>query len=79
MSRHRRLRERPYDVVEPVLIPANDSAVRDLLDHVAEELAKEYVRLMQEGILTGPNVEMEERKRHESRGIRPIQLRKPAP
>ena len=31
---------------EPALDPRSDPAVRDLLDHVARELAEEYVRLM---------------------------------
>ena len=30
---------------------ADNLAVRDLLDHVAEELAQEYVRLMKEALL----------------------------
>ena len=30
---------------------ADNPAVRDLLDHVAEELAQEYVRLMKEALL----------------------------
>lgn len=29
-------------------VRASDPAVRELLDHVAEELAKEYVRLMKQ-------------------------------
>ena len=29
---------------------ADNRAVRDLLDHVAEELAQEYVRLMKEAL-----------------------------
>lgn len=81
MSRYHRRSVRLHDVAEPALSPANDPAVRDLLDHVAEELAKEYVRLMKEASLTAtcPHVEPEKGKSHESRDIRPIQLRKPAP
>jgi hypothetical protein len=50
--------------------------MRELLDHVAEELAQEYVRLMKEAPVNGirTHVELEERKSHESRDIRPIQL-----
>jgi hypothetical protein len=50
--------------------------VREFLDHVAEELAKEYVHLMKEAPLNGisTHVEPEEGKSHESRDIRPIQL-----
>ena len=36
------------DVSEQGWNPATDSAVRELLDHLAEELAKEYIRLMKQ-------------------------------
>ena len=33
---------------EKILSSVQDPAVRELLDHIAEELAEEYVRLMNE-------------------------------
>lgn len=33
---------------EKISNPVQDPAVRELLDHIAEELAEEYVRLMKE-------------------------------
>ena len=36
------------DVSEQGWNPATDPAVRELLDHLADELAKEYIRLMKQ-------------------------------
>jgi len=37
------------DVSDQGWNPATDPAVRELLDHLADELAKEYIRLMKQG------------------------------
>jgi hypothetical protein len=47
-------------------MPAHERAVRDLLDHLAEELAKEYVRLMKEATPTNISIN-DEQKTEESR------------
>lgn len=39
---------RNLDVSDQGWNPATDPAVRELLDHLAEELAKEYIRLMKQ-------------------------------
>ena len=36
------------DVSDQSWNPATDPAVRELLDHLADELAKEYIRLMKQ-------------------------------
>jgi len=50
---------RNLDVSDQGWKPATDPAVRELLDHLAEELAKEYIRLMKqaenETPVTDPN------------------------
>lgn len=47
MSRHLRPSVQMHEGAKLVLMPISDPAVCDLLDHLAGELAKEYVRLMQ--------------------------------
>ena len=39
---------RNLDVSDQGWNPATDPAVRELLDHLADELAKEYIRLMKQ-------------------------------
>jgi hypothetical protein len=50
---------RNLDVSDQGWNPATDPAVRELLDHLADELAKEYIRLMKqagkETPVIGPN------------------------
>jgi len=51
--------------------PRRNRAVMELLDHLAQELAEEYVRLMKQA-LQGED-------RHESGDLCPVQFGEPAP
>ena len=51
--------------------PRRNQAVMDLLDHLAQELAEEYVRLMKQAL--------QEEDRHESGDLCPVQFGEPAP
>ena len=64
--------------------PSLDPAVTALLDHIAEDLAREYVRLMEPAApasshkrLPSPNDDQE--ACDASRDLRPVQLGEPAP
>lgn len=64
--------------------PSLDPAVTALLDHIAEDLAREYVRLMEHAAaasshdgLASPDDDQE--ASHASRDLRPLQLGEPTP
>ena len=57
--------------------PTTDPAVRELLDHIADELAKEYIRLMKQAGKETPAIDPNDgghRKYHESRDLRQVQF-----
>jgi hypothetical protein len=64
--------------------PSLDPAVTALLDHIAEDLAREYVRLMERAADAGsherlPSADGDQEATHASRDLRPLQLGEPAP
>ena len=61
-----------------------DPAVAALLDHIAEDMAREYVRLMERAADAGdherlPSPNDDQEACDASRDLRPVQLREPAP
>ena len=48
---------RNLDVSDQGWNPATDPAVRELLDHLADELAKEYIRLMEQAEKETPAID----------------------
>ena len=67
---------------DQVWSPAANPAVRDILDHLADELAREYIRLLKQAAASRPardpptNITQ---ANDESRNLRTIQFREPAP
>jgi hypothetical protein len=64
--------------------PSLDPAVTALLDHIAEDLAREYVRLMERSATVSshdglPSPDHDQEASHASRDLRPLQLGEPAP
>jgi len=64
--------------------PSLDPAVTALLDHIAEDLAREYVRLMEHAATASsherlPSSDDDQEASHASRDLRPLQLGEPAP
>jgi hypothetical protein len=64
--------------------PSRDPAVTALLDHIAEDLAREYVRLMEHAADANshdglPSPDDDQEASHASRDLRPLQLGEPAP
>ncbi len=53
----------PGEVESRELTPLRDPAVRALLDHVAEELAAEFVRLMKASVATESEAENQNEER----------------
>jgi len=64
--------------------PSLDPALKALLDHIAEDLAREYVRLMEQNAGAGgherlPSPDDDQEAPNASRDLRPVQLRESAP
>lgn len=64
--------------------PSLDPAVTALLDPIAEDLAREYVRLMEHATTASrhdglPSPDDDQEASHASRDLRPLKLGEPAP
>lgn len=64
--------------------PSLDPGVTALLDHIAEDLAREYVRLMEHAATASshdglPSFDDDQEASHASRDLCPLQLGEPAP